>query len=83
MSHVLSKELGKKKITVNVIAPGPVATDLFLKDKTDDDINPVIGRTPLARLGEPEDIARAISFLIGPDGGWINGQVLRANGGII
>ncbi len=83
MSHVLSKELGKKKITVNVIAPGPVATDLFLKDKTDDDINPVIGRTPLARLGEPEDIARAISFLVGPDGGWINGQVLRANGGII
>ena len=83
MSHVLSKELGKKKITVNVIAPGPVATDLFLKDKTDDDIKPIIGRTPLARLGEPEDIARAISFLVGPDGSWINGQVLRANGGII
>ena len=83
MSHVLSKELGKKKITVNVIAPGPVATDLFLKNKTDNDIKPIVGRTPLARLGEPEDIARIVSFLVGPDGGWINGQVLRANGGII
>ena len=83
MSHILSKELGSKKITVNVIAPGPVATDLFLRDKTDDDIKPIVGRTPLARLGEPEDIARVVSFLVGPDGGWINGQVLRANGGII
>ena len=83
MSHILSKELGGKKITVNVIAPGPVATDLFLKGKTDDDIKPIVGRTPLARLGEPDDIARVISFLVGPDGGWINGQVLRANGGII
>ena len=83
MSHILSKELGGKKITVNVVAPGPVGTDLFLRDKTDDDIKPIVGRTPLARLGEPDDIARIVSFLVGPDGGWINGQVLRANGGII
>ena len=83
MSHILSKELGQKKITVNVIAPGPVATDLFMKGKTDDDIKPIVDRTPLGRLGEPEDIPRVISFLVGPDGGWINGQVLRANGGII
>ena len=64
MSHVLAKELGPRKITVNVIAPGPVATSLFLKDKSKEDIEPIVGRTPL-------------------DGGWINGQVLRANGGII
>ena len=83
MSRILSKELGAKGITVNVIAPGPVATALFLRGKTDDDIKPIVGRTPLGRLGEPEDIARAISLLVGPDGGWINGQVLRANGGII
>ena len=83
MTHVLSKELGKKNITVNVIAPGPVATKLFLNGKTDDDIKPIVERTPLGRLGEPDDIARAISFLVSPDGGWINGQVLRANGGII
>jgi 3-oxoacyl-[acyl-carrier protein] reductase len=83
MTHVLSKELGSKKITVNAIAPGPVATGLFLNDKTEDEIRPIVGRTPLGRLGEPEDIARAVSFLVGPDGGWINGQILRANGGII
>ena len=83
MSHILSKELGPKKITVNVIAPGPVATKLFLDGKSDDDIKPIVGRTPLGRLGEPEDIARAVSFLVSADGGWINGQVLRANGGII
>ena len=83
MSHILSKELGPRKITVNVIAPGPVATKLFLDGKTDDDIKPIVGRTPLGRLGEPEDIARVISFLVSADGGWVNGQVLRANGGII
>jgi 3-oxoacyl-[acyl-carrier protein] reductase len=83
MSHILSKELGSKGITVNVVAPGPVATQLFLKGKSDDDIKPIVGRTPLGRLGEPEDIARAVSLLVSPDGGWINGQVLRANGGII
>ncbi len=83
MSHILSKELGARRITVNVVAPGPVATELFLKGKSDDEIKPIVGRTPLARLGEPADIARVVSFLVGPDGGWVNGQVLRANGGII
>ena len=83
MTHVLSKELGPKNITVNVVAPGPVATKLFLDGKTDEDIKPIVQRTPLARLGEPEDIARAISFLVSPDGAWVNGQVLRVNGGII
>ena len=83
MSRILSKELGPRRITVNVLAPGPVATELFLKDKDDDEIKPIVGRTPLARLGEPVDIARVVSFLVGPDGGWVSGQVLRANGGII
>ena len=83
MSHILSKELGARGITVNVVAPGPVGTELFLKGKSDDDIKPIVGRTPLARLGEPVDIARVVSFLAGPDGAWVNGQVLRANGGII
>ncbi len=83
MSRILSKELGPRRITVNVVAPGPVATELFLKDKDDDEIKPIVGRTPLARLGEPVDIARVVSFLVGPDGGWVSGQVLRANGGII
>ena len=83
MSHILSKELGEKRITVNVVAPGPVATKLFLDGKTDEDIKPIVGRTPLGRLGEPDDIARAVSLLVSPDGGWINGQVIRVNGGVI
>ena len=83
MSHILSKELGGKGITVNVVAPGPVATKLFLDGKGEDEIKPIVGRTPLGRLGEPVDIARAVSFLVSPEGAWISGQVLRANGGMI
>lgn len=83
MTHVLSKELGKRGITVNAIAPGPIETQLFMKGKEKAEIDKVVGLTPLGRLGQPEDIARAISFLVGPDGAWINGQILRANGGII
>ena len=83
MTHVLSKELGPRRIAVNAVAPGPVATELFLKGKSDQDIAPVVGRTPLGRLGEPEDIAGVVLFLASPEGGWINGQVLRINGGIL
>ena len=83
MSHILAKELGKRGITVNVVAPGPVATGLFLDDKTEEQVEGVKRMIPLGRLGEPEDIARVVSFLAGPDGGWVNGQVLRANGGVV
>lgn len=83
MTHILAKELGPKKITVNAIAPGPVATRLFLDGKRDEQIAQVAKMIPLGRLGEPDDIAAAIAFLVGPDGRWVNGQVLRANGGIV
>lgn len=83
MTHVLAKELGNRKITVNAIAPGPVATRLFLDGKSDEQVAQVTKMIPLGRLGEPDDIAAAISFLVGSDGHWINGQVLRANGGVI
>jgi 3-oxoacyl-[acyl-carrier protein] reductase len=63
--------------------PGPTATDLFLKGKPPEVIERLARLAPLERLGEPEDIAAAVAFLAGPDGGWINGQTLRANGGII
>jgi 3-oxoacyl-[acyl-carrier protein] reductase len=83
MTHILAKELGKRKITVNAIAPGPVATKLFLDDKTDEEVAQVTKVIPLGRLAGPEDIAAAISFLVGPDGHWVSGQVLCANGGLI
>ena len=83
MTHVLAKELGRRGITVNVVAPGPVATELFLGDKSGEQVEAVARMIPLGRLGEPEDIARVVAFLVGPDGGWVNGQVLRANGGVV
>ncbi len=83
MTHILAKELGKRGITVNAVAPGPVATELFLGDKSEDQVAAITKMIPLGRLGEPEDIARVVAFLVGPDGGWVNGQVLRANGGVI
>jgi 3-oxoacyl-[acyl-carrier protein] reductase len=83
MTSVLTKELRGRNITVNAIAPGPVATELFLKGKPQGVIDHLAKLAPLERLGEPDDIARVASFLAGPDGAWINGQVLRANGGII
>jgi 3-oxoacyl-[acyl-carrier protein] reductase len=63
------------------VAPGPVATDLFLKGKTDKQIQELAKLAPLERVGQPEDIANVVSFLAGPDGAWINAQILRANGG--
>jgi 3-oxoacyl-[acyl-carrier protein] reductase len=83
ITSILAKELRGRNITVNAIAPGPTATDLFLKGKPQAVIDHLAKLAPLERLGEPDDIARAVSFLAGPDGAWINGQVLRANGGII
>jgi 3-oxoacyl-[acyl-carrier protein] reductase len=83
MTAVLARELRGRNITVNAIAPGPTATDLFLKGKSQDVVDRLAKLAPLERLGEPADIAAAVAFLAGPDGAWINGQTLRANGGII
>jgi 3-oxoacyl-[acyl-carrier protein] reductase len=79
--HVLANELRGRNISVNAIAPGPVATDLFLTGKTQTQVEELSKLAPLQRLGQPEDISNVVSFLAGPDGEWINAQVLRANGG--
>jgi 3-oxoacyl-[acyl-carrier protein] reductase len=81
--RVLANELRGRNITVNAVAPGPVATELFLKGKAEAQIEQLRKLPPLERLGQPEDIANVVSFLAGPDGGWINGQVLRSNGGFV
>ncbi|MHC2299735.1 NAD(P)-dependent dehydrogenase (short-subunit alcohol dehydrogenase family) [Rhizobium mongolense] len=83
MTHVLSKELRGRNITVNAVAPGPTATALFLDGKPQAVIDNLTRLAPLERLGQPEDLDNTVAFLAGPDGAWINGQVLRANGGII
>lgn len=83
MTHVFAKELRGRRITVNAVAPGPVATELFLTGKSEEQIQHFAKLPPLERLGQPEDIAGVVAFLAGPDSGWVNGQTLRANGGIV
>ena len=83
MTAILAKELRGRNITVNAVAPGPVTTELFLTGKSAELIERMAKMSPMERLGTPEDIASVVSFLVGPDGGWINGQVLRANGGLV
>jgi len=83
MTSILAKELRGKNITVNAVAPGPTATDLFLNGKPQELVDRLSKMAPLERLGQPQDIAAAVAFLAGADGSWINGQILRANGGII
>jgi 3-oxoacyl-[acyl-carrier protein] reductase len=83
LTAILSKELRGRSITVNAVAPGPVATDLFLNGKSPELISRLAKMNPMERLGTPQDIAATVSFLVGPDGGWINGQTLRPNGGMV
>ena len=83
LTAIMAKEMRGRGITVNAIAPGPTATDLFLNGKSDELVARMAKMSPLERLGTPEDIAAAVAFLAGPDGGWINGQTLRANGGLV
>jgi len=82
MTAVYAKELRGRQITVNAVAPGPVATELFLNGKTDEQIAQFSKMPPLERLGQPDDIAGVVSFLAGTDSGWVDGQTLRANGGL-
>ncbi|MGE7991698.1 SDR family oxidoreductase [Pseudomonas sp. NPDC089554] len=79
---IFAKELRGRSITVNAVAPGPVATELFFNGKTEEQIQHFAKLSPLERLGQPDDIANVVAFLASPESGWVNGQVLRTNGGI-
>lgn len=83
LTAILAKELRGRNTTVNAVAPGPTGTELFLDGKSPELIEKLSKMNPLERLGTPEDIAAAVAFLVGPDGAWINGQTLRANGGMV
>jgi 3-oxoacyl-[acyl-carrier protein] reductase len=83
VTAILSKELRGRNITVNAVAPGPVATDMFLNGKSQELVDRLAKMNPMERLGTTDDIASVVAFLVGPDGGWVNGQVLRANGGMV
>lgn len=83
MTSVLAKEMRGRNITVNAVAPGATATPLFLDGKTTEAIEAFARLSPLERVGEPEEIAALVAFLAGPEGGWINGQIIHANGGVV
>lgn len=83
MTAIFAKEMGKRQITVNAVAPGPTTTELFLDGKSDEKIQEMANMNPLGRLGEPEDIAKVVSFLVSSEADWVNGQTLFVNGGII
>ncbi|MGM9482285.1 SDR family oxidoreductase [Roseateles sp. NT4] len=83
MTNILAKELRGKNITVNAVAPGPTATALFLNGKTPEQVERLAKMAPLERLGQPEDIAAIVGVLAGPQAGWVNGQTVRVNGGIV
>ena len=76
-----AKDLGTRRITVNAVSPGPTATDMFLTGKSDDLVKHMAGLNPQNRLGQPDDIAAVVGFLCSEDAGWVNGQVIRCNGG--
>ncbi|MFJ4912847.1 SDR family oxidoreductase [Streptomyces sp. NPDC088726] len=82
MTLILARELRGRDVTVNAVAPGPTATPLFLEGKSPELVERIAAASPLDRLGTGEDIAGTVAFLAGPDGRWVNGQVLFANGGI-
>jgi 3-oxoacyl-[acyl-carrier protein] reductase len=83
LTAILTKELRGRNISVNTVAPGPTATELFLDGKTPEQVDRLAKLNPFERLGQPDDIANVVAFLAGPDGAWINGQTLRANGGMV
>lgn len=82
-SAIMAKELRGRDITVNAVAPGPTETDLFMQGKSEELVEKLRKMPPLERLGQPDEIAAVVSFLCSPDGSWVNGQVIRANGGIV
>lgn len=83
VTMILARELRGRDINVNAVAPGPTATDPFLDGKDDATVAKLAAQPPLERLGTPADIAGVVAFLASPSGHWVNGQVIRANGGII
>jgi 3-oxoacyl-[acyl-carrier protein] reductase len=81
LTMILAKEMRGRDVTVNAVAPGPTATPLFLEGKSQEVIDRMASLPPLERLGEPGDVAEAVSFLAGA-GRWVNGQVVYVNGGV-
>lgn len=66
-----------------VLIPGTTDTEMLRSSNPGQTFEDTVAQTALKRLGQPDDIARVVAFLAGPDSGWITGQVLRADGGLL
>jgi 3-oxoacyl-[acyl-carrier protein] reductase len=83
MTQIMSKEMRGRNISVNAVAPGPTATKLFLDGKPPELLDRIAKLNPFERIGTPEDIVEVIGFLCSPAGAWVNGQIIRVNGGMV
>jgi 3-oxoacyl-[acyl-carrier protein] reductase len=81
MTRSLARELGSRNITVNCVAPGFIDTDMT-RALSDEQKKARLGQIPLGRLGTPQDVAAAVSYLVSPAGGYVTGAVLHVNGGM-
>lgn len=82
MTRTMSKDLLTKGICVNAVAPGPTATELFFKGKSEQMLKMIAGFSPMNRIGKPEEIAEAIVWLSGVSSSWVSGQIVKVNGGM-
>ena len=82
MVRLMCKDLASKGIVVNAVAPGPTATELFFRGKSEQTLKFIAGLSPFGRIGKPEEVAEAILYMAGSGSQWVSGQTLRVNGGI-
>ena len=82
MTRIMAKDLGRKGICVNAIAPGPTGTDLFYNGKNEQVLKMIASTNPLNRIGDPDEIADAFAVLASHESRWIAGQIIRVNGGM-
>ena len=82
LTKALAKEVGPAGVRVNCVAPGVIQTEM-LAELSRETLNDLAEETPLCRLGTPEDVAAAVAFLVSDGAGFITGQVLAPNGGIV
>jgi 3-oxoacyl-[acyl-carrier protein] reductase len=81
LTRIFAREVGKRGITANIVSPGPVNTEMFLNGKSEETIKRMANMSFQGRVGEPEDVARIVLFLVSDEAGWVTGQNISASGG--